>query len=155
MGPELLIAAGLLSMGGTALKLWGAAQADQQADLDYRENTRLLNIAQQDALTRGRREAADARMAGTAMQGAQTAAYAKEGIGGASAALTIAGTGAAAEYAAMQAENNAAREAWGIAVKRDQMGREYQFEKKQRPLRNAATVLGGAGDLATLYGRSK
>lgn len=109
------------------------------------ENMRLAELAAVDARARGAQEAGLARMAGSKLVAEQHVAYATSGVDATvgTPAQVMADTKAMAELEALTIKNNAAREAWGYEVKRDQLFTQEKFDRRMENVRNTKTLLGG------------
>lgn len=118
-------------------------------------NQLLAERAAQDALSRGNVDASKARSEGTVTADAQFSAYANSGVDPTvgTAAAVQASTRAQAELDAQTLKNNAAREAWGFRTQGLSYQRQAGLDAQRSKTKQAATILGGAGQAAAAYGR--
>lgn len=144
----------LTNVAGTGLELSAEIQESDAKRAELRHNARLADLAGADATARGMAEGGRERMKGSQSVARQFVAYANSGVDPTqgSAARTQEWTKAVSELDAQTIQNNAAREAWGFKAKADEMRTEEKNERRRSENRRFATVLGGAGRLASSFG---
>lgn len=158
-----------LQIGGVASKVFGAyegAKAEIDA-LTYNaavldNNATLAEYGRKDALARGEEEAMRSRRATNAARGKQVASMAARGldISEGSALNLLTDTDLLGEEDVAIIKNNAAKEAWGYGIERDNYSREAQMARNRgksiSPLGAAgSTLLTGAGQVASRWYRKQ
>lgn len=139
---------GLLTGPASAVLGYEQGQDDQksilrQARLDY--DAAEGNRAQ--ALVKGTYDAGKLRMEGSALQARQNTAYAGSGVNPnvGTAAQVQRNTALGADLDAKVVENNAAREALGYKIQRDQVVPNMDAKWRAIDRRTTASILGGTG----------
>lgn len=124
-----------------------AAAAKSQAD---RTNAQLAQQQAASVIQLGQWQAGRIRSRASQMEATQRASYAAAGVDEnvGSAAQVQAGTAAMGELDALMAENNAARQAWGLKVTSQNYLDEATATDRAGRYEQEGTLLGGAGELA-------
>lgn len=146
---------------GTAVQLGNAAQQGAARATEANWNAALGRSAEADALQRGAQTAGRLRTQTSQLIAKQRVAYANSGVELTSGtALDVsASTRMIGELDAKTAENNAAREAWGLKTQASLSSLQADIYKQRATNEMAGLAIGGLGRLAaqgaSLYGDGK
>ena len=144
------IGLGMQAVGGASAASGQRAEADfQAAQLD--RQAALTDSARADVLRQGAQAAGRARMEGSQVLAAQRTAAGASGIATDSGSVLnlMADSRLMSELDAQQAENNAAREAWGLEVESLRQRQQASFVRRSGKAQEASTLLTTGGNVAT------
>lgn len=145
-------AAGIVaSTGFQLISLLGeAAHSEREAEF----NEKVARQAGQDAVRRGQAEAGQQRLRASRMLGQQKVALAASGVDASvgTPADVMADSARMAELDALTIENNAAREAWGIQHKADEIRRQKKLDQHKYAMQAGGTALSGFASFTDMAG---
>lgn len=133
---------------GTLLQLIAVTEEGRHRVAEAEENALLAEVASADARERGARRAGLLRIKRTQLGGAQAVAYARSGVDSSTGtpAAVQADTAAIGELDALTAENDAAREAWGLGKQAEKFKKQASRERTRTAFAQVGAILGGYGD---------
>lgn len=150
----------IISAGLTALQM-GSSIANSQAEANKRNeiasfNGLLADVAGADAKARGENAAALTRAQASMDIADMQAAYGASGVDGTvgSPLDAMRAYRRKSDLDILTLRNNAAREAWGYRLQAMQASEEGRMASLRAQNEQVGTLLGGAGQMASLFGRA-